>query len=215
MKITVSKDQPPPYVGGVLYWERSVNPFDPGIIAAAIESEGFKVAKTAHGRPAEGWLAIEWSENPVGFYSDGMVLDCESEEQAAYHFTEVGPCGHRIAERALTTLENARWYQAHGYILVRHTYSSREVIGQAALIDCHALILSHADMEAFAYEFATVQYKQHEVKPSGSSINAKPVFIVPADDPPENKRRQLAEGEFIAVMKRHGLKPKGTISEFE
>lgn len=213
MKYKLSSENPPPYGFGVQYWERSGDPFNPGLLAAALAAEGYQSTVKDTTPQKQGWMGIEWSENPIGFLPDGHEV--EVEEMPAYHFTDVGPCGHRIAERALTTLENARWYQAHGYILVRHTYSSREVIGQAALIDCHALILSHADMEAFAYEFATVQYKQHEVKPSGSSINAKPVFIVPADDPPENKRRQLAEGEFIAVMKRHGLKPKGTISEFE
>lgn len=213
MKYKVNAENPPPYCPGVQYWERSGDPFNPGLLAAALEAEGIRSPIKDTAPQKQGWMAIEWTENPVGFIPDDHEV--EAEVMPEYHFTDEGPCGHRIAERALTSLENARWYQAHGYLLKRHVYSSREVIGQAALIDCHAIILSHADMEAFAYEFATVQYKHHEVKPTGSSINAKPVFIVPAGEPEANKRRMLAEGEFITVVKRHGLKPKGTISEFD
>lgn len=214
MKIIVSKDQPPPHIGGVLYWERCNNPFDPGIIAAAIESEGFKVVKSPLARPVDGWLAIEWGENPVGFYSDGMMFDCEGSEQAAYHFTDVGPSGHRIAERALNSLQNARWFQSHGYILVRVGYNSRTVIEKVASIDCHAIIMHTADVDAFGAEFATVPLARTPESPQ-PSINSKPLFIVPETTEPPMRAALEEPGEFIVVMKRHGLKPKGTISEFE
>lgn len=213
MNYVVSSDQPPPYLGGVMYWERGGDPFNPGLLAAALAAEGLNAGKVNSPPVAQGWMAIEWGENPVGFLPDGHVF--EADVKPEYHFTEVGPCGHRIAERALTSLENARWFQSHGNILVKHTYASRVVIGQAALIDCLAIIMHKRDMDAFASEFATVQYKAHEVKPEGNSINAKPVFVYDPEDYDPQKRIPLADGEFITVMRRHGLKPKGTISEFD
>lgn len=213
MKYVVSAKCPPPYCPGIAYWERSVDPSNPGLLFAAMKAEGLKVPKDAGPPPAQGWLGIEWTENPIGFIPDGHVF--EADVKPEYHFTEVGPCGHRIAERALTSLENARWFQSHGNILVKHTYASRVVIGQAALIDCLAIIMHKRDMDAFASEFATVQYKAHEVKPEGNSINAKPVFVYDPEDYDPQKRIPLADGEFITVMRRHGLKPKGTISEFD
>lgn len=212
MKYVISANCPPPYCPGVAYWERSVDPSNPGLLFAAMKAEGLKVPKDVGPPPAQGWLGIEWTENPIGFICDGDEFDID--EAPAYNIFPEGPSGHPIAERALTTLENARWFQSHGYKLVRHPYSSREVIGQAALIDCHALILSHEDMQSFAAEFATVQYKHHEEKPEGNSINAKPVFIVPTVQDPA-KCRMLDPGTFTTVMLRHGLKPKGTISVFE
>lgn len=219
MKYTVSNEQPPPYLEGVQYWERSVDPSNPGLLAAALQAEGIRTPKYDGPAPAQGWMAIEWTENPVGFFPDGHEF--EADVAPEYHFTDVGPSGHRIAERALNCLRHARWYQSHGYILVRVGYNSRTVIEKTALIDCHAIIMNEADMEKFAAEFATMQYKRHEVKPTGNSINAKPLFIVPSannsiwNDNVAMKLRELQDDEFMVVMKRHGLKPKGTVSEFD
>lgn len=219
MKYTVSNEQPPPYLEGVQYWERSIDPSNPGLMAAALKVEGIRTPEYKGPPPSRGWLAIEWTENPVGFYADGAEF--EADEKPEYHFTEVGPSGHRIAERALNCLKHARWYQSHGYILVRTGYTSRTVIEKTALIDCHAIIMNQEDMEKFSAEFATVQYKRHEEKPTGNSINAKPLFIVPSKNDSiwgadaAKKLRELQDDEFIVVMRRHGLKPKGTVSEFD
>lgn len=213
MKYTVSKDQPPPYIPGVQYWERSVDPSNPGLLVAAMQAEGLMpLEKFDKSLAATGWAAIEWTENVVGFFPDGHEF--ETDEAPEYHFTDVGPSGHLIAERALNSLQNARWYQSHGNILVRVGYNSRTVIEKTALIDCLAIIMHTEDVERFAAEFATVQYKRHELSPA-PNINSKPLFIVSEKPEPPNRPALEGAGEFIVVMRRHGLKPKGTISEFD
>lgn len=213
-KLIVGEDRPPPYMHGVLYWERSVDPFNPGLLAAAMQAEGLQVGKVDPKPAASGWLAIEWGENPVGFFSDGHMVEYESDEPQDYHFTDVGPSGHRIAERALNSLENARWFQSHGYILKRHVFSHAAVIEQTALIDCHAIILHEQDLAKFVERFATVQYKRHDLSPP-PNINGKRLFEAPSVTEPPMRAPIDKPGEFITVVKRHGLKPKGTVSEFE
>lgn len=213
MKYLISSDQPPPYMNGVHYWERSRDPFGPDALYEAFESVGLSRGMKVVQKPQQtGWLAIEWGENPVGFFADGSII--ESDEPADYHFTEIGPSGLRIAERALTSLENARWFQSHGNILVRVGYNSRTVIERAGLVDCLAIIMHEDDVEKFAADFAMVQYPRHELTPP-PSINGKPLFIAPAVTEPPNRPALDGPGEFIVVMRRHGQKPKGTISEFD
>lgn len=51
MKYLVSAQQPPAFVPGIEYWERSISP-DPGSVKA-------------------GWRAIDWAEAPLHFVADG------------------------------------------------------------------------------------------------------------------------------------------------
>ena len=206
----VSAENPPSYgLGHEVYWERSVDPFSRAAIQAAFQAEGLNMGTKVFDEPQRsGWMAIEWAENPVGFVPDGY--ECWVDVMPEYHFTDEGPSGHRIAERALNSLENARWYQSHGYVLTKRIYSEAELIKLSRVPDCHAIIMHEDDV----LEFSESLFAVNEDCIVSASINSKPLFVSPTYTPESNKRQPVLKGEFIAVMKRHGLKPKGTVSEF-
>lgn len=64
----VSKNIPPPF-SVCDYYERSCDPFAPGMIDEALGGPEVK-----H-KPETGWMAIDFCENPVGFIPDGTEID--------------------------------------------------------------------------------------------------------------------------------------------
>lgn len=97
----VSDTLPPPMSYGVCYWERSPDPFHadafkgvdlpPNTEVLVIGGEPRPVTTKSRGN---GWLAIDWCENPVGFVPDGTAIDQESTQE----FTIApGPHGNLVA----------------------------------------------------------------------------------------------------------------------
>jgi hypothetical protein len=113
MKVIVSETQPPPdphkYLG--TYWERSADPWHPEAFANVDKSKksfvwiGFIEGKfgkvgselnltgAGYGKRKEGWMAIDWCENAIGFIADGTEVDAP---KVRYDFRE-GPFGHLCA----------------------------------------------------------------------------------------------------------------------
>lgn len=80
MSYTIGPDAPPPFTGRADYYERSNDPFH---VSATEHVEGTALfiggaVYTSEPR-RNGWMAIDYCENAVGFYPDGMVMDCEPE----------------------------------------------------------------------------------------------------------------------------------------
>lgn len=55
------------------YYERSLDPMHPDAIAAALKERGLLGALLNPFRPQrkEGWMLIDWHENPIGWGADG------------------------------------------------------------------------------------------------------------------------------------------------
>lgn len=91
----VSEQNPPPLRGGD-YWERCADPFH----ADAFAGTGVDVDKAiviggeiSKGSRKEGWMLIDWAENPIGFCADGAEMDGEPQ---AFVF-KANPFGHLSA----------------------------------------------------------------------------------------------------------------------
>lgn len=63
----------------VFYWERSIDPW--------------KCPPFGPGTTQEGWLGIDYAENPVHFVADGTVID----EPMGVYLIQMGLCGHLCA----------------------------------------------------------------------------------------------------------------------
>jgi len=92
---------PPPLPSYGTYWERSSDPFHidsmpaevrnvspENIITIGSDRKGFNT-----GPRQDGWMLIDWCENPVGFVADGEVVEGEPQ---TYILTG-GPFGHICA----------------------------------------------------------------------------------------------------------------------
>ena len=86
MSYLVSKDCPPHFGPSVNYWERSLDPFHADAFKGVAEQigKGCEVVLACIGgqidispKRREGWMAIDWIENPIGFVPDGTEQDGE------------------------------------------------------------------------------------------------------------------------------------------
>lgn len=85
MSYVVSKDIPPPMsYPGVWYYERSGDPFHVSAFEGTPNNQtmllvgGGKINNAPTQR--RGWMAIDYCENPVGFFEDGYVAECDIPE---------------------------------------------------------------------------------------------------------------------------------------
>lgn len=72
MKTSISV---PPPSENTFYWERGSDPFHP-LAFKGIEGISFP-SKDASKPRAEGWMAIDYAENEIGFVPDGTEFDTE------------------------------------------------------------------------------------------------------------------------------------------
>lgn len=70
--ILTSETQPPELKCGA-YWERSPDPFHASSFPDNIDVDKAVVigGDVSHGEIKQGWMLIDWIENPIGFVSDG------------------------------------------------------------------------------------------------------------------------------------------------
>lgn len=90
---STSASTPPPVKGmmGCVYWERTPDPFHADAFKGT-ELDPLYTLQSSTPR-AQGWMAIDWCENPVGWVADGTEFQVE-----APSFTfEQGPCSHLCA----------------------------------------------------------------------------------------------------------------------
>jgi hypothetical protein len=109
--ITVSEACPPNHWAGE-YWERSKDPFHPEAFAG-IPAENVMVfvgGSMSTGQRKEGWLAIDYAENPIGFVPDGTVCDGSPIE----HIRKMGPYGH-ICVYPLDAQERIAYHEGKGW----------------------------------------------------------------------------------------------------
>lgn len=85
MSYIVSRELPPPMsYPGVFYYERSGDPFHVSCFDGVGDHQTQLLAigaeiDCAHDQ-RQGWLAIDYCENPVGFFEDGYVAECDIPE---------------------------------------------------------------------------------------------------------------------------------------
>lgn len=71
------KNTPPEVPSYGSYWERSKDPFHVDALPKDINLENivFVGAKLTKENPRkEGWMLIDWCENPIGFIPDGTLI---------------------------------------------------------------------------------------------------------------------------------------------
>jgi hypothetical protein len=95
--VIVDKDTPPPLKAcmSATYWERTGDPFHADAFPPDVDLSRAIVigGEISRGPRREGWMAIDWCENPVGFVADGTEIAGEPEQ---YEFRE-GPHKHLCA----------------------------------------------------------------------------------------------------------------------
>lgn len=90
MTVVTSATQPPSFMG-VNYWERSLDPWHADAFPANLKH----AASIQSGPRRCGWMAIDGSENAIGFVPDGTEhLGLDKFE------IRLGPCGRMCAYRA-------------------------------------------------------------------------------------------------------------------
>ena len=81
MSYVIGPNAPPPFYM-CDYYERSADPFHVSAFDS-IDTDGKTVVLVggeqiqSTGARRQGWMAIDYCENPVGFYPDGTVMDAE------------------------------------------------------------------------------------------------------------------------------------------
>jgi hypothetical protein len=101
--VKVDAQTPPPdpraYCG--VYFERTSDPFHPSAFAEALGGKKKSSvtilvgvgAQSNKGPRKEGWMAIDWCENPIGFIADGTEID----GAPGKYVIRTGPFGHICA----------------------------------------------------------------------------------------------------------------------
>lgn len=86
----VSEKECPPLltIMGLAYWERSSDPSH----VDAFPKELRNAEGLTKGTRAEGWMAIDWSENPIGFIADGEEYPDDDTVWIRY----LGPFNHDV-----------------------------------------------------------------------------------------------------------------------
>jgi len=93
MQDVVGTDAPPEFRGGMDYWERSQDPWH----RDAFPPEYKDAIPHDAGERRDGWMAIDYAGNAIGFVPDG------SECKLADDFTiQAGPYKHNCAMRPNT-----------------------------------------------------------------------------------------------------------------
>lgn len=86
-----SIDHPPAVPNHGVYWERQSDPFHVSAILPALQQQGLSPTNLAildHGPIRDGWMLIDWAENPIGWVPDGLDVP---EHNMRFDFKE-GPC---------------------------------------------------------------------------------------------------------------------------
>jgi hypothetical protein len=96
--ITVSGDSPPPYLFGGEYWERSSDPFHWKALGNIPTKNIVIIGKElSQGERKDGWLLIDYAENPIGFIPDGTQYEGNDKLNQVKYTFHVGPCKHICA----------------------------------------------------------------------------------------------------------------------
>ena len=88
-KFTVDEFSPPP-LDSVYYWERGL---DPAHVDAFKDTELDRYLPESNEPRKEGWMAIDYHENPTGFVPDGTEVPFHKED----YILAMGPYGHFCA----------------------------------------------------------------------------------------------------------------------
>ncbi|QQO90163.1 hypothetical protein pEaSNUABM5_00021 [Erwinia phage pEa_SNUABM_5] len=101
-KVKVSSTQCPDFVeGGIAYWERSEDPFHVKAYPKTIKH----LAPRQIGKRKAGWMAIDGSENAIGFVADGEVVKSEGIQWMTYQGPFDRPVCIPLAETSIRTIE--------------------------------------------------------------------------------------------------------------
>lgn len=87
---TVTSATAAPAVSTAKYMERSKDPFHSDAFPAEFKHAG------TDGERREGWMLIDWYENPIGFIPDGTPLDKPEPESKIF----VGPANPTVKQEA-------------------------------------------------------------------------------------------------------------------
>lgn len=96
MKVDAQTPPPDPAAYAGVYWERTSDPFHVDAMPTDMKPDTLVVTINGQfkgGPRKDGWMAIDWCENAVGFVADGTEID---RDPGAYAIRP-GPFGHECA----------------------------------------------------------------------------------------------------------------------
>lgn len=96
MKVDAQTPPPDPGTYAGVYWERASDPFHFDAMPADMKPDTLVVTINGQfkgGLRLDGWMAIDWCENAVGFVADGTDID----GAASLYVIRTGPFGHECA----------------------------------------------------------------------------------------------------------------------
>jgi hypothetical protein len=216
----VDENNPPPLWSGVAYWERSNDPFHADAFKG-LEVNGKntlivttdKDAKLSEGKRKSGWMAIEWTENPVGFVGDGTEVTETTKTQYVIH--ELGPNAWKIAEPQAVDFVTARWYPRYFYYLEGHVYDFDTLRRVAHDKDTAYIVMDNEVYAKLREDLEKVLILEPNSTQETPKFAGKPLFVEPPADVRGNSRGMELPGKFAAGRIRKTRRPNvGSLSEF-
>ena len=216
----VDENNPPPLLTGVAYWERSNDPFHADAFKG-LEVNGKntlivtsdKDSQISQGPRKSGWMAIEWTENPVGFVGDGTEVTETTRTKYVIH--EKGPNAWKIAEPEAVDFVTARWFPRYYYYLTGHVYDFDTLRRIANEKDVAYILM---DNEVYAKLRADLESVLTMLPSSGEEapkFAGKPLFVEPSAEVRGSSRGMELPGKFAVGRIREGRRPNvGSLSEF-
>lgn len=215
-------ENPPPLWPSVSYWERSGDPFHADAFkglelgdkqALFIGGMGDVLNKPKAATRAQGWMAIEWTENPVGFVADGT--EYQVAEKAEYVIHDNGPNPNIVAEPKAVDFFIARWWPRYYYVLEAHEYTFDTLHKIAHDKDTLYVVMGQDVYAKLRDDLERVLILKENSEEATPQFAGKPLFVEPPADVRGNRRGMELPGKFAIGRKRRTRRPcGGNLSEF-
>ena len=218
----VSAECPPPLWSGVAYWERSNDPFHADAFkgidlkdkaALFVGGMGDVLNKPKQDTRKSGWMAIEWTENPVGFVADGTEVTETTRTKFVIH--ENGPNAWKVAEPEAVDFVTARWYPRYYYYLQGYEYDFDTLRRVAHEKDVAYVIMDNEVYAKLREDLERVLILQPNSTAETPKFAGKPLFVEPPKEVRGTSRGMELPGKFAVGRIRKNRRPNvGSLSEF-
>lgn len=190
----------PPGFNGVDYWERSGDPF---------HREAFQGTELAgHGSGGvrrQGWMAIDWTENCLGFVPDGTRANGKPPKfELIEGPIEALPSGNVIAVRIYDNWFSASRCVKHDGVYHEIDPTVEALFRESQREDVKFLIVSKERWDEMVGGFDALLVRDADqgscAEGAYGSLNGKPIFTDAFE--PQESRRQILPGRQFSVRKR-------------
>lgn len=198
---TVGPTQPPAFDGSVDYWERSPDPAHPNAFKGT-ELEGSFTTKVPQ---RQGWMAIDWIENPIGFVADGTRIPGIAPKFELIEAPHPAlPSGHSIAVRIYDNWFSAAKCVKHDGVYHEVEPTVEALFRESQRDDVKFLIVSKERWNEMIGSFDALLVRDVNLanclEGAYGTLNDKPVYT-DAFESSDNKQ-QIFPGRQFSVRKR-------------